>query len=277
MPPLRPSDRDEVVEVSRLRARGGQVEEHADELAVEAPLEIRVEGVPLAVVMRTPGEDEALVRGFLQSEGIVARPEDILRVRHCDRVEDPDAEDNVMEVRLAPALGIDLARFRRNLYATSSCGVCGKASIERALETAPPFACEPAPRCLPLAIVTSLPERLGPRQSVFLRTGGLHAAALVDATGEIECVYEDVGRHNAVDKVIGATPLDARRAGASLLVSGRVSFEVVQKALAARVQRIIAVSAPTSLAVDLARRANMSLVAFVRGDNASVYAGELGD
>jgi FdhD protein len=246
-----------------------------DLLAREEPLEIRVNQVPLAVVMRTPGDDEELVRGFLISERIVGGLEDIVDLRHCTTVDTPEAEDNVMLARLAPNLDVDLAALRRNLYASSSCGVCGKASIEAAMAVP-----ELEGGRLPLAVrvevdtLVRLPERLRARQEIFEHTGGLHAAGLFAADGRLHVVREDVGRHNAVDKVIGW----GVREGVAfercvLMVSGRVSFEIVQKALAVAIPVVAAVSAPTSLAVQLARRAGMTLVGFVREERLCVYAG----
>lgn len=246
-----------------------------DLLAREEPLEIRVNGSSIAVVMRTPGDDLDLVRGFLLSERIVARAEDIASLRHCTTVESPEAEDNVMLARLHPSVELDLAALRRNLYASSSCGVCGKASIEAAMAVGP-LTSRPAGAALrvPATVLGRLPEALRARQDVFERTGGLHAAGLFSAAGELLCAREDVGRHNAVDKVFGW----AAEAGEALeqrvlMVSGRVSFEIVQKAVALGLPMIAAVSAPTSLAVALAEDAGLSLVGFVRGPRLCVYAG----
>lgn len=258
------------VERIRLDARG--TTRDVDEVSTEAPLEIRIDAVPIAVVMRTPGADIDLGWGFLRTEGIVTSPEQVRSLRHCDTVDDPRAEDNVLQVRLAEASTVDLARLRRNLYASSSCGICGKASIQAAMHSAP---ARPsfAPG-LSLAAILDLQRALRNRQQVFERTGGLHAAAVATSSGELLCVREDVGRHNAVDKVIGAcfaagtTPADG-----SLVVSGRVSFEVVQKAHAGGMARVVAVSAPTSLAVEFAREVKLGLIAFVRDGAASVYAG----
>lgn len=240
-----------------------------DQLAVEAPLELRISGVPIAILMRTPGADEDLAWGFLRSEGIVSSPSQVLRVRHCDRVDDPEAEDNVIEIRVTDDTEVDLAALRRNTYTTSSCGICGKASREAALKVAPPFEAGS-----PLAgNYSSLSEGLRTQQDLFNETGSVHAAGLFDPQGELMCVREDVGRHNAVDKVIGACFRAGTEVGnCTLMLSGRVSFEVVQKCLAARIPGIAAVSAPTSLAVDLAREAKMTLVAFVRDGRALLYS-----
>jgi FdhD protein len=245
-----------------------------DLLAREEPLEIRVNQVALAVVMRTPGDDEELVRGFLLSERIATTIADIADMRHCDNVDTPQAEDNVMLVRLAAGVEIDLAALRRNLYASSSCGVCGKASIEVALAL-PSFE---ARRSLDLhvavEVLAALPERLRAEQLVFARTGGLHGVGLFDCDGRLLVVREDVGRHNAVDKVIGwAAARGVALDRCILMISGRVSFEIVQKALVLEIPIIAAVSAPTSLAVELARAAGMTLVGFVRDARLCVYSG----
>ncbi len=257
----------------RIELEGARAEVGEDTVAVEAPLEIRIDGVPIAVVMRTPGRDADLVWGFLRTEAIVTRPEEVRSVRHCDTVDRPEAEDNVMQVRLAPEASVDVAGLRRNLYTSSSCGVCGKASLERALARSPGFDDWAA---MPTAAqMLGWVDALRSQQRIFDATGGLHAAGLVDAEGKLLAVREDVGRHNAVDKVIGARFARGEAMGdASLVVSGRVSFEIVQKALAARVRRIVAVSAPTSLAVELAREAKLGLAAFVREGRATLYAAD---
>jgi FdhD protein len=257
-------------EVERIELADGRVTAAVDAVAREEPLEIRIGGVPIAVVMRTPGHDEELVRGFLLTEGIVAEPSQVASVRHCTTVTAADAEENVVQVVLAPGHEVDLARLRRNLYASSSCGICGKATLEQALARAPELhdgaAIDPE-------ILYALPGRLRGAQSVFDRTGGLHAAGLFTPAGECLVVREDVGRHNAVDKVVGWAVAGGRSlAGHVLMVSGRVSFEVVQKALAAKIPIVAAVSAPSSLAVELARASGMTLVGFLRDRRACVYA-----
>lgn len=240
-----------------------------DAVAREEPLEIRLGGVPLAVVMRTPGEDRELTLGFLTSERVVESPDQVESVRHC-RATPEEAEDNVVQVVLAPGVSVDLDRLRRNLYASSSCGICGKATIENALVVAPPL--DDPSRFAP-DFFYGLPGRLEANQATFAKTGGLHAAALFDPRGELLVAREDVGRHNAVDKVVGWA-LDRGRfplGGCVLLVSGRVSYEIVQKALAARVPVVAAVSAPSSLAVEFAQEARLTLVAFLRGRSLNVY------
>ncbi len=250
---------------------GPDRERVSDLVAREEPLELRIAGVPIAVVMRTPGHDLELARGFAITERIVESPAAITAVRHCDRVEDPDAEDNVVQIVLDPAVEVDLAKLRRNIFTTSSCGVCGKASIAAAMGTAPPVE---ATWTVPIDLLRALPDRLREGQEVFSKTGGLHGAALFDRTGVLLEVREDVGRHNAVDKLVGwATqnvPWPLR--DCVLVVSGRVSFEIVQKAVAARIAVIVAVSAPSSLAVEFAEQSAVTLVGFTRGDRAGVYS-----
>jgi FdhD protein len=256
--------------VTLHRWTGGEVSAGDDVVAREEPLEIQLRGVSLAVVMRTPGHDAELVRGFLVSERVVARAADVTAVRHCTVVADPEAEDNVVAVTLAEGVRVDLEALRRNLFANASCGVCGKATIDNALAVAPSLD-DPA-RFAP-AFFAGIEDRLRAGQSVFARTGGLHAAALVAPGGALLVTREDVGRHNAVDKVIGWA-LERDRvplAGHALVVSGRISFEIAQKALAARIPVVAAVSAPSSLAVDLAERAGLTLVAFLRGERFNVY------
>jgi FdhD protein len=248
----------------------------ADLVAREEPLEIRINQTPIAVVMRTPGHDEELVRGFLLSERIVATPEQITSLRHCTTVDRPEAEDNVMLVRLRDDADVDLAALRRNLFASSSCGVCGKASIAQAL--ALPQLRDVGPSdvfTIDAQTLARWPERLRAAQEVFEHTGGLHGAGLFSIAGDLLVAYEDVGRHNAVDKVIGwAARESVALQQCGLMVSGRVSFEITQKALAVGIPLIAAVSAPTSLAVELAREAGITLVCFVREQRMCVYAGE---
>jgi FdhD protein len=241
-----------------------------DRVAHEEPLEIQVGAAPLAVVMRTPGRDAELALGFLLTEGVLASPDDVLALRHESVTPDAASAGNVIRALLRPGVRVDAEELRRAFYAASSCGVCGKASLERVLRAAPPlgddtrFASE---------LLYALPERLREAQAAFDATGGLHAAALFDAAGKLLVVREDVGRHNAVDKTVGWA---AQRGllplrGHGLLVSGRISFEIVQKALAARIPLVAAVSAPTSLAVRLAAEGRVALVGFLRGRGFNVY------
>jgi FdhD protein len=261
---------DDVAAVEIDRWSDGASQSAGDRVACEEPLEIQVDGEPIAVVMRTPGHDRELALGFLISEAIVAGPGDVAAIRHESVARDPAAAGNVVRALLRPEARVDLTRVRRNLYVGSSCGVCGKTSLERALAAAPPL--DDATRFAG-AHLLELPDRLREAQRAFAETGGLHAAALFDGDGKLLVVREDVGRHNAVDKTIGWAAERGRfpLAGHGLLVSGRISFEIVQKALAARVPVVAAVSAPTSLAVDLATAGGVALVGFLRGRGFNVY------
>jgi FdhD protein len=258
-----------------VRVDGDRVVTRPDSLAVEEPLEIRVAGRSLAVTMRTPGDDVDLAIGFLLTEGLVDRGEDVSAARFCaGSTEEGVNTYNVLDLTLAPGVDPPSPAAERAFYTTSSCGVCGKASID-AIRTRSrfPVACDPA--TVDRAVLVSLPDRLRAGQQVFERTGGLHAAGLFTTTGELLCLREDVGRHNAVDKVVGWAAREQRLplAGTVLQVSGRASFELVQKALMAGVPVLAAVSAPSSLAVSLAEQVGMTLVGFLRGDSCNVYAG----
>ena len=264
-------DEDEGVRtVALTRFDGSRPQRAEDDVVREEPLEIQLGGAPLAVVMRTPGDDEELALGLLLNEGIVASLDEVASIRHCTVAAAPEADGNVLRVRLRRGVKVDVRALRRNLYASSSCGVCGKATIENALAVAPPL--DDAAR-FDAAFFRDLGDRLSAAQPVFADTGGLHAAALFGPDGALLVVRDHVGRHNAVDKVIGWA-LERDRlplAGHVLLVSGRISFEIVQKALAARLPVVAAVSAPSSLAVDLAERAGVMLVGFLRGARCNVY------
>jgi FdhD protein len=232
-----------------------------------------VEAHQVAVTMRTPGDDFELAVGFLFSEGLLASRDDVAEVTYCTGPE--TQEYNVVSVRLRPGAAFDPALLNRNFYTTSSCGVCGKASLEAVeVRGCPVFPEGAGPRVDP-EILRGLPDRLREKQGVFDRTGGLHAAALVTPDGALEVVREDVGRHNAVDKVVGHELLEGRlpAEGRLLLVSGRASFEILQKALAAGIPAVAAVGAPSSLAVDLARRFGMTLVGFLGAEGYNVYTG----
>jgi FdhD protein len=251
-----------------------------DLLAAEAPLEIRLgystpigrEQRSLSVTMRTPGHDVELALGFLFTEGIVRGPE---QVRYAAPYGPPDDEGlrNVVQVELEPGVEVDLARLQRNFYTTSSCGVCGKASLE-ALRIQAIYEIAGASPVIERDALFALPERLRSRQQVFGATGGLHAAALFDAAGDVVDLREDVGRHNALDKLIGSRfmarelPLSAL----GILVSGRASFELIQKAIMAGAPILAAVGAPSSLAVELARELNVTLVGFLRDGRCNIYA-----
>ena len=249
-------------------ARTADGQPKTERVAVEEPLQITLDGHPVAVVMRTPGHDEDLVRGFLLTEGILGSPADIARI-------DLDSRDNHALVFVAEQARYDPQRLRRNLFSASSCGICGKASIDTVLAGFP--ALGSAPRFRRGALLLA-PERLRAAQATFDATGGLHAAALFDAGGGMLALREDVGRHNAVDKAIGhALAGDIALDRLFLLVSGRVSFEIMQKALGARIPLVAAISAPSSLAVDFARRSGQALVAFLRPPTFNLYAGELDD
>jgi FdhD protein len=264
------------------RVRQGDFEESPDELATEEPLEIRlIQGGKrrtVAVTMRTPGADAELALGFLFAEGVIRGRDDVRRVAPCIDTGDGEEADascaNVLEVELADGLAEpELAGLERHFFATSACGVCGKASLD-ALTVRLPGAIAAGPE-IPAAVITALPERLRAAQGMFATTGGLHAAALFDAAGELLAVREDVGRHNALDKLIGWALGEGRLplAGHVVLVSGRSSYEILQKALMAGVPVVCAVSAPSSLAVELAERFGLTLVGFLRGDRFNVYSG----
>lgn len=261
---------DSAREVDVLRIAHAEARSTRDRVAHEEPLEIQLAGAPLAVLMRTPGHDLELVTGFVLTERVVDAVADLEAVRHCNDAPAREAEDNVVRVTLRAGLRPDLERLRRNLFASSSCGVCGKATLENALATAPPLD-DPTRLCA--SVLTALPARLRAAQPVFDETGGLHAAGLFDCEGRLLVAREDVGRHNAVDKVVGWAARAGRLplAGRVLVVSGRASFEIVQKALAARIPIVAAVSAPSSLAVSLARGAGIALVGFLRGSGFNLY------
>ncbi|WP_353945794.1 formate dehydrogenase accessory sulfurtransferase FdhD [Streptomyces sp. HUAS MG91] len=260
-----------------IRIRGGQVSSRPDTLVAEEPLEIRLNGKPLAITMRTPGDDFALAAGFLVSEGVLAGADDLQNIVYCaGATQDGSNTYNVVDVRTAPGIVLPDITLERNVYTTSSCGLCGKASLDAVRTTARfPIADTPPVRLTP-ELLASLPDRLREAQRVFDRTGGLHAAALFDETGTLVDIREDVGRHNAVDKLVGRAlqngglPLSR----SVLLVSGRASFELAQKAVMAGIPVLAAVSAPSSLAVDLAAETGLTLVGFLRGANMNVYAGE---
>jgi FdhD protein len=255
----------------------GDSASRADFLAAEEPLGIRVGGTALTMTMRTPGDDVELAAGFLVSEAVVRSPDDITGIKLCDGTScghgDHEGFGNIVDVTLAPGVTLSPAA-RRNFMTTSACGVCGKASIEDICVVPHEGLAADSAQFSPMVLAT-LPERLRDAQRVFSRTGGLHAAGLFVADGELIAVREDVGRHNAVDKVVGWALLDGRLplAGRGLLVSGRASFELVQKAVLAGIPLLAAVSAPSSLAVDLAEEAGLTLVAFLRGPSMNVYTG----
>jgi FdhD protein len=248
----------------------------ADLVAVEEPLEIRVGGRSVAVVMRTPGHDRELAAGFLVTEGLLRRRDDLLDIVRCSAAGSRNAlsEENVLDVLLAPGAAVDLSRLTRHVFTSSSCGICSKASIDTVRGQFAPIARPMAPR---RDVLMTLPAKLGAAQEGFAASGGLHASALFNGDGTLAFLREDVGRHNALDKVIGHAflaeqlPLDQRL----LLVSGRVSFELMQKALAAGIPCVAAISAPTTAAVEFAVASGQTLIGFLRGDRMNVYAGTL--
>ncbi|BBJ40028.1 sulfurtransferase FdhD [Streptomyces antimycoticus] len=269
-----------------IRIRDGAISTRPDTLVAEEPLEIRLNGKPLAITMRTPGDDFALAAGFLVSEGVLGRADELANIVYCaGATEDGSNTYNVVDVTLAPGVPVPDITLERNVYTTSSCGLCGKASLDAVRTTArwpladglgdgadgvsPPVRIEPE-------TLSVLPDRLRAAQRVFDRTGGLHAAGLFTPDGELLDLREDVGRHNAVDKLVGRAlqqgllPLS----GSVLMVSGRASFELAQKAVMAGIPVLAAVSAPSSLAVDLAAETGLTLVGFLRGTSMNVYAGE---
>jgi FdhD protein len=256
-----------------LRIRGEHRSTRPDTVAAEEPLEIRLGGRPLAVTMRTPGHDFDLVHGFLQTEGVIAGQEDVAGLRYCEGVDDEGRNTyNVIDVDLADGVEPPDTALDRNFYTSSSCGVCGKASID-AIRTRTRYDVAGDGLRLPLPTLLALPDRLRAAQQVFDKTGGLHAAGLFTAEGDLVALREDVGRHNAVDKVVGDAVRAGRLplAGHVLMVSGRASFELTQKAAMAGVPVLAAVSAPSSLAVELAADAGVTLVGFLRGDGCNVY------
>jgi len=249
-----------------------------DTLAVEEPLEIRVGGSPLVVTMRTPGHDVELAAGFLVSEGVISRGDEFRSAIHCGGpgTGGPTLENtyNILDVSLAAGVPPPSSDITRSFYTTSSCGLCGKSSID-AVETVSAYDVSTDPAVVDATMLASLPGLLRARQSVFDKTGGLHAAALFDAaSGELLVIREDIGRHNAVDKVVGWAVMNDRLPlrGRVLQVSGRASFELAQKAVMAGIPILAAVSAPSSLAVDLAEASGLTLVGFLRGESMNVYS-----
>ena len=258
-----------------LRVGADGVRRRPDSLAAEEPLEVRVQSRALSVTMRTPGSDVELAHGFLLTEGVIHRKEDVAAARFCDSP-GPDGRNtyNVLDVRLAPGVEPPDPTVERNFYTTSSCGVCGKAALDSVrLHVHHRLADDPLR--IRADVLSDLPDKLRAAQRVFDSTGGLHAAGLFDSDGSLLAVREDVGRHNAVDKVLGWALLEdlVPLTGRVLMVSGRASFELVQKAAMAGLPMLSAVSAPSSLAVDLAEEQGMTLVGFLRGQSMNVYTG----
>ena len=260
-----------VVTAQVIPVRQGRVNAAAaDRIAVEAPLELRLGGKALTVLMRTPGEgeDEELARGFLYSEGLIGGAEDLVAITRPERLTG-DEVGNVLELTLRP--GLPALELERLFYASSSCGVCGKTSISSLAVRAQPIT---SSLRVSLALVGSLPERLRAAQPRFAETGGLHASGLFSAEGALLAAREDVGRHNALDKLIGWALVERRLplAEAVLAVSGRVSYDLLQKAITAGIPILVAVGAPSSLAIDLAEQFGVTLAGFTRGDALNLYA-----
>jgi FdhD protein len=253
-----------------------------DDVAVEEPLEIQLctagasgaAAKSVSITMRTPGEDAELALGFLFSEGIVTAGTRVASVETCGEPDPDTGLQNVVRVELDADEDVDLSRLERHFYTTSSCGVCGKASLD-ALRVAGQQSLKRVRTRFPRDVLVAMPDRLREKQQVFSRTGGLHAAAVFGPDGEIALVREDVGRHNAVDKVVGALLMQQKLPahGFGLLVSGRASFELMQKALVAGLPLLAAVGAPSSLAVQLAREFDITLIGFLRRGNFNIYAG----
>jgi FdhD protein len=254
-----------------VRYRDGLRTVCPDQLAREEPLEIRVRGKSIAVTMRTPGHDPELACGFLFSEGLLRERRDMVEVAACQTGENSQL-GNVLNVFVAPKLELDFERLTRHTFASSSCGLCGKASIDSVHQH---FAPIHSKATLDPQIIPRLPDILRATQESFTKTGGLHGAGLFDFKGNLVAIREDIGRHNAVDKVIGWAFLNHHLPLKKhlLFVSGRTSFEIIQKALAAQIPIVAAVSAPSSLAVEFAKESNQTLIGFVRGTSFNVYSG----
>ncbi|MDZ7768693.1 MAG: formate dehydrogenase accessory sulfurtransferase FdhD [Woeseiaceae bacterium] len=273
------SGRSLALELSEVGADGRQ--SRADRVAVEEPVEIQLSypaaagsaAKSISITMRTPGDDADLARGFLYTESIIRRAADIASVLPVGPVTESGYQ-NVIRVELAPGVDVDVDRLQRHFYTTSSCGVCGKTSLD-ALKAVGQSSLKGNRTRFSRSVLIGMPDKLREQQAVFESTGGLHAAAAFTAHGEIVVVREDVGRHNAVDKVIGALLADDRLPAAEygLLVSGRASFELMQKTLVAGMPLLAAVSAPSSLAVQLAEEFGMTLIGFLRGEQFNIYAG----
>ncbi|HEX3781904.1 MAG TPA: formate dehydrogenase accessory sulfurtransferase FdhD [Pseudonocardiaceae bacterium] len=258
-----------------LRISAGRQVSRPDTLAGEEPMELRVDGAALTVTMRTPGHDIELAHGFLLTEGVIGDLADVRTARYCAGA-DVDGRNtyNVLDIQLAEGVAAPDAKVTRNFYTTSSCGVCGKAALD-AVRLATRFPPSDAPCPVTPELLLGLPAELRKQQRIFSTTGGLHAAGLFRSDGTAIAVREDVGRHNAVDKVLGAALLaeEVPLSDCVLMVSGRASFELVQKAAMAGVPILAAVSAPSSLAAELAEEQGMTLIGFLRGDSMNVYTG----
>ncbi len=258
------------------KVRAGVARSERDVLAVEEPLELRLmhRGVThrVAVTMRTPGEDFEMVAGFLFCEGIIQKHGDVREIRYC--IDSPQQLYNIVTVELRDEIDFDPTRLQRNFFTTSACGICGKVSLE-SLEMQ---GCVPLPLTqpvVPISLITGLDAELRRAQQVFSKTGGLHAAALFDLDGQLQGLHEDVGCHNALDKLIGSRFMAGQLPVSQqvLMLSGRTSFELMQKSLMAQIPIIVSVGAPSSLAVELAQNFNITLIGFLRGDSFNIYAG----
>jgi FdhD protein len=260
---------ESVRSVGMTRVEGSVRRQLSDRVAVERALEVRLNGEPFSVIMRTPGDDGNLAAGFLFSEGVIRTPADVAAI---DTSETADVVDVQLSAARTPVLA-NLLGNRRNVAMNSSCGLCGRRTLESLDVPGDPL---PVAWTMPADVVAGLPGTLAPTQHVFAETGGLHAAGVVWTDGQLERSAEDVGRHNAIDKLVGHMLMTGRLplSDHALVVSGRLSFEIVQKAWLAGIPMIVAVSAPSSLAIDLAADAGMTLVGFTRAGRFNVYAGE---
>ena len=261
-----------IAKLAIRRWKGGRPHESTnDVVAVEAPMELRVEGHPIAVLMRTPGHDRELAAGFLLTEGVIKSAKDVFDITSC--IEPGAAGDgNAVDVALAHPDSFDFEKLTRHVFTSSSCGICSKASIDAVLKRRKPLHDDMRVKA---SVLLALPQRLSPKQETFKSTGGLHACALFDGSGKLLAVREDVGRHNALDKLLGWALLEKRAPlhGHIVLLSGRASFEMMQKAQAGGIPVVAAISAPSSLAVEFARESGQTLVGFLRGRSMNVYAG----
>lgn len=275
------SNATRAVEISKVAA--DEMSAATDSVATEAPLEIQLTSKTatgsaaksISITMRTPGNDEELAAGFLYTEGIIGSADDIASIERCGEPDPDTGEQNIVRVTVRDEVDIDFDRLQRHFYTTSSCGVCGKASLDALRVEGGTSLRGLGPR-FDVDMLRALPEKVRRRQRVFSTTGGLHAAAVFSADGEIVVVKEDVGRHNATDKAIGALLAERRLPGHSygVLVSGRASFELMQKSLLAGIPLLAAVGAPSSLAVETATEFGMTLIGFLRGDTFNIYAGK---
>jgi FdhD protein len=279
-----------VSHINIIKVNNTQTNETVDLLAVEEPLEIRIgfgeindrQQKNISVTMRTPGNDFELALGFLFTEGIIQSASDVYKIQYCTEANSIENKENIVRVELNTTVEIDFSKLQRNFYTTSSCGVCGKESIE-AVKVCRQSAVHGPQFVVSRDIIISLPDKLRAQQNVFEYTGGLHACALFDLDGNLKLLREDVGRHNALDKLIGATChtesdnshaefTEASLNKSILLLSGRASFELLQKAAMANIQMVCAVGAPSSLAVQMAEEFGITLIGFLRGDRFNIYS-----